>query len=362
LDLATIVIFVLGLVSLVLGADLVVRGASSLAILARISPLVVGLTVVAGGTSAPEVAISVQASISGNADLAVGNVVGSNIFNVLLVLGASALVAPLFVRHRLVRFDVPLMIVVSVVVLLLSLDGQLSRLESASLFAVLVIYTVALIRGSRGNRKQIEQITADVPDAPDGSRRAAIVAVVFVVFGLGLLVVGSRWLVSSATEVAEALGVSQVVIGLTVVAAGTSLPEVATSVFAALKGQRDMAVGNVVGSCILNLLLVLGVAGMVADSGLPVAQSVRAFDMPVMIAVALSCLPIFFTGYIIARWEGFVFLSYYVAYTAYVVLDATDHDALTTYEPAMAYFVLPLTVLTFFIIIVRTLHLERRTA
>ena len=353
MDLLTGVAAVIGLVLLVLGADLLVRGASSLARRASISPLVIGLTVVALGTSAPEIAISVRASLTGNADVAVGNVVGSNIFNILLILGIASLIAPLFVQSQLVRIDVPVMIAASVVVLALVWDGTLSRLESIGLLAGGIGYLGLLIWSSKRSPTLTEQ-----PDADLGAERPVLQSIGIAGAGLVMLVLGARWLVEGATQGARSLGVSELIISLTVVAAGTSLPEVATSVAATLRGERDIAVGNAVGSCILNLLIVLGAAGLVSDSGLAVADSVLAFDLPVMTAVAIACLPIFFTGRLIARWEGGVFLAYYLAYTAYLILDATEHDALSGYSQVMSFFVLPLTVLTIVFVAARAVRDE----
>jgi len=174
-----------------------------------------------------------------------------------------------------------------------------------------------------------------------------------------LLVLGSRWLVNGAVQVATLLGVSQLVIGLTVVAVGTSLPEIATSVLASLRGERDIAVGNVVGSNLFNILSVLGISAMVAPSGIPVARAALTFDIPVMIAVAVACLPIFFTGHLIARWEGAVFLAYYMIYTLYLVLNSTNHDALPAFSSAMLLFILPITAVTLGILAARAWGRER---
>ena len=174
-----------------------------------------------------------------------------------------------------------------------------------------------------------------------------------------LLLAGARWLVESAVAMATALGVSEVIIGLTVVALGTSLPEVATSVLATLRGERDIAVGNVVGSNVFNLTLILGAGSAAAPGGLSVAPAVLAFDMPIMVAATLACLPVFFTGYCIARWEGFLFLGYYAAYTLYLVLAASSHDALDEFSSVMAYFVVPLTVLTLVLLAVRAWRARR---
>lgn len=340
---------------LVGGAELLVRGAARLAAAAGITPLVVGLTVVAFGTSAPEMAVTVGSAYAGQADVALGNVVGSNIFNVLFILGISALIAPLVVAQQLVRFDVPLLIVTSVIVLLLALDGRVGRIDGAVLSAGIAGYTVLLIRKSR---REPPSVVAEYDDAfavPTGRKRPSV-DVVLVLVGLGLLVLGARWLVEAAVATATALGVSELVIGLTIVAAGTSLPEVATSVLAAIRGERDIAVGNVIGSCLFNLLAVLGLGGLLAPDGIPVSQGALSFDIPVMIAVAIAALPIFFTGHTIARWEAAVFLGYYVAYTGYLILDATDHGLAPQLGAAIIWFVLPLTGVT----IAATLVRQRR--
>lgn len=339
--------FVLGLLLLVVGAEALVHGASRLALSFGISPLVVGLTVVAFGTSAPELAVSLQSAVSGRADLALGNVIGSNICNVLLILGASALVLPLLVARQVRRQEVPVMIGVSVLLLVLALDGRIGRADGVLLLGLLLAYTVFLIRQSRralhgGNGGQPGGAPADRP----GWDRHPAVHVLLVAAGLGALVLGATWLVESAVGFARRLGVSELVIGLTIVAAGTSLPELATSVIAALRGARDIAVGNVVGSNVLNILGVLGLASVASPAGIGVAPSLLAFDLPVMIAVAFACLPIFFTGDLIGRWEGALFLALYLAYMAYLLLAAQQHDALPAYSTVMLVAVLPLLALT----------------
>lgn len=307
-----------------------------------ISPVVIGLTVVAFGTSSPETAVTVQSAFSDNADIALGNVVGSNILNVLFVLGISAAILPLTVSRRLVRLDVPILVAASVLLLLLALDGEIGRLDGLLLFAGVISYTTfVLFQSRRGNDEDSE-----VPNVESGWMENRIVQILLIALGLAMLVFGSRWLVEGAVEIATALGVSELVIGLTVVAFGTSAPEVATSLAAAARGQRDMAVGNAVGSSIFNILAVLGITGLVAPNGIPVPPAALNFDIPVMIATAVACLPIFFTGSRIARREGILFLAYYAVYTAYLFLDSTGHDALPVFSFVMLAFVIPLTFLT----------------
>ena len=356
-----VLLFAGGLVALIAGANLLVRGASTLAAALGISPLVIGLTVVAFGTSSPELAVSVQSGWAGKTDLAVCNVVGSNIFNVLLILGLSALIAPLVGAEQLVRKEVPFMIAVSVLLLVLAQGGEISRTEGGVLFALVVGYTVYLIGAARREgQSQSSDYEREYGEAARRRGGRLLGQVGLVIAGLGLLVLGSDWLVQAAVRTARLLGLSEVVIGLTIVAAGTSLPEVAASVLAALKGERDIAVGNVVGSNIFNLLAVLGLSSLVSPEGLTVAPSLIAFDIPVMLAVAVACLPIFFTGYRIARWEGALFLGYYISNTVYLILWATGHDALTAYSQVMLSFVLPLTIITLLIIVVREIQARRR--
>ena len=351
-----IVLFVVGLGLLVAGADLLVRGASRLALAAGVTPLVIGLTVVAFGTSAPELAVTTAASLGGEPDLALGNVVGSNIFNVLVVLGASAAVAPLLVSRRLIRLEVPLLTITAVLVLLLALDGRVSRPEGAFLLAGAFGYTGLLLRQTLRERPGAGRDPAAPLDRA-AARRARLPALLLDAFliGLGLacLVIGSGWLVDGARTFARALGVTELVIGLTIVAAGTSLPELATSVVAAIRGEREMAVGNIIGSNIFNTLLILGAAAFVAPGGVPAAPEAVRFDIPVMIAVSFACLPVFFTGLRIARWEGALFLAYYFAYTAYIILAATEHEAFDAYKAAMLYFALPLTAITLLVVLAR---------
>jgi cation:H+ antiporter len=353
---STPVLLLAGGILLIAGAELLVKGASRIAGALGVSPLVVGLTVVAFGTSAPEFAVTAGAAWTGQADVALGNVVGSNIFNVLFILGLSALVAPLVVSQQLVRLDVPLMIGASFVAAGLALDGRIGRLDGLLLFSGIVAYTAFLIRQSR---RESASIRAEY-DAAFGAaaRRSPSWApnLAYLAAGLIMLALGARWLVAGAVAAAQAFGVSELVIGLTVVAAGTSLPEVATSVLASLRGERDIAVGNVVGSNLFNLLGVLGFGGLIAPAGIPVAAGALTFDIPVMIGAAIVALPIFFTGYRIARWEGALLLGFYAAYTTRLTMVAADHPARPQFDIAMLYFVVPLTVLTLAVLTARALR------
>ncbi len=336
-----------GFVLLIGGAELLVRGASNLALAVGISPLVIGLTVVAYGTGAPEVAVSLQSGFAGVTDIAVGNVVGSNIANILLILGVSAIIAPLAVSSQLVRFEVPLMIGASVLVWIMGLDGRLSTLEGAILMIGGVSYTGYAIWQSRreGQAAEDAEDDATTEQVPNNALTNAQ-QVGFMVVGLAMLVMGANWLVASATVIAQSFGVSELIIGLTIVAIGTSLPELATSIIAGFKGERDIAVGNAIGSNIFNVLIVLGLTASIAPDGVEVLPAATNFDLPIMIAVAFACLPIFFTGKAIDRWEGWLFFGYYVAYLLYLGLAASEHAVLPVFNTAMLFFVVPLTVIT----------------
>lgn len=397
-----------GLVLLVVGGELLVRGASQLAIAIGVSPLVIGLTVVAYGTSAPELAVSVQAGLDGNDGIAVANVIGSNIFNVLFILGVCAVIQPLTVSRQLVKTDVPIMILASLLVAGLALDGKLLAWEGMILVAGVVVYTIWSIRKSRAESKAlvdeqaaaIETIAGVSPIWPAITIGVALLAGLgyaqgwfeivetalvvwgavmfvsgsvfgrggrtqlgdyshqagFIVLGLGILVLGARWLVSGAISLATTLGIDEAVIGLTIVAAGTSLPEVATSLVATIRGQRDIAIGNVVGSNIYNLLAILGVSSLVTPGGLVVAPSMLAVDLWVMVAVAAACLPIFFSGFLIRRWEGALFLACYIAYTLWLILASAQSEQLERFGQAMLWFFLPLVTVAVVATGLRALH------
>jgi cation:H+ antiporter len=353
MDALTLALFVAGFVLLILGADWLVRGASRIAAALGVTPLIIGLTVVAYGTSAPELAVGIKSAWSGQSDLALGNAVGSNVFNVLFILGVSATVAPLVVSSQLVRLDVPILIVVSTLTFGLAADGAIGRGDAVLLTSLAIAYTVFQVRQSRGEAGfgRLDDNEAEVP-----ARRTGVTNLGLIAAGLLLLVVGSRWLVAGAVSLAQTLGVSELVIGLTIVAAGTGLPEVATSIVAAARGERDIAVGNVIGSNYFNLTMVLGVCGLLSPGGLPAAAALVRFDLPVMVAVAVACLPVFASGREISRWEGVLFLVYYGAYAGYLVLDAQEHDALPAFSAAMGLFVLPLTAVTLAIVSWRTWH------
>jgi cation:H+ antiporter len=416
MSLDILLLLVLGLLGLVLGGEFLVRGSARLAALAGVSPLIIGLTVVSYGTSAPELAVSIRAGLAGNDSIAVANVVGSNIFNVLFILGACAALSPLVVDRRLVRIDVPVMIAVSLLAGAFSLGGRIAPWEGALLAAGALAYTVWTVRAGRGPvAADVESPPSDIPGADQrepppwrawpaifitiaaaavlahlldrlgsieaacalagalaylgapllrggGGRRAEFARQAgFILTGLAILVVGAGWLVDGAVSLARGLGVSDAIIGLTIVAAGTSLPEVAASIIATLRGERSLAIGNVVGSNIANILCILGVSSLVTPGGLSVAPEMQRLDVPLMILIAVACLPVFYSGYLIRRWEGLVFLGGYLGYTTYLVATATKHDFAPALGEALAYVFAPVALAAFAATGIHTWFLNRRT-
>ncbi len=333
-------LFLVGLMSLLFGAKLLVSGASGLARTYGISSLAIGLTVVAFGTSAPEIAISLVGAWKGEGGLVVGNIIGSNLFNILLVLGLGATLTPLIVKRRLIWWDVPLMILATLIFWALSIAGQMTRLEGAILFAGILVYLVLTFIF----------LKKEPPQKPFITRRRPIwMQVLWILFGLGLLAVGSELLVRSATEMARYFGVSELFIGLTVVAIGTSLPELATLLFALKKGETDIAVGSVVGSNLFNLLAVVGLAALFSPTPIEIPQKAVVFDLPILVGVSIATLPIFLTGHLISRWEGLLFLFYYCLYLVFLIMERNLIHYLPYFTTACIFFILPLTLLTLLI-------------
>ncbi|WP_299834367.1 calcium/sodium antiporter [Pseudomonas sp.] len=324
-----------GLFLLVIGAEFSVRAAVRLAASLKVRPLIIGLTVVAMGSSAPQMAVSVQAAFSSSPDISVGSVVGSNIFNVLVTLGLCALIIPLRVARQLVRVDIPLMIGASLLVFALSYNGELSAFDGAILLLALLAYLLILARRSR------KQLPTNPPINLLTSRSQQFISLATMVFGLVLLVMGGRLMVDAAVIIAQDLGLSERVIGLTVIAGSTSLPALSTSLIAASRGERDIAVGNVIGSNLFNLLGVLGLTALIAPTPLSISPNALDFDLPVMLAVAALCLPVFYSGYRVTRSEGLLLLALYLAYGLHIVSFTTGMPLADKLERVMNYAVLP---------------------
>lgn len=311
--LLTTVFMLIGLLLLTAGAEGLVRGASSLARRLGLSPLVIGLTVVAFGTSTPEFVVSLQAALDGNGDIAIGNVVGSNIGNIALILGGAACIAPLRVQAQIIRTEVPIMIGVSLLLSGLLIDGHIGRIDGLLLTLGIVVYTVTTVW--RARQETAPAVAAEF-DAGVPAQHAPWRDLLYTAGGLGLLIGGAQLLVSGAVAVAEQIGVSQAVIGLTIVGIGTSLPELATSVAAAARGEGDIAIGNIVGSNIFNILGILGVTALVQ----PLSSSGLSYvDFAVMVGLAVLLLPVMRTQYTLSRTEGGVLLAIYGGYLIYLL-------------------------------------------
>lgn len=342
----TVLFFLFGLIMLVGGAHYLVKGTSGLASRLGIPAIVIGVTVVAFATSSPEIAVSLDAISSGKAELALGNVIGSNILNILLIVGVSAIIVPIKIQHRIIWQDIPIMISVTFLVYLLALDQELDMWDGIillALFAGFVGFQVYETFNMQREPQQAEQPDDNVKGQP------VWLQIFYTIGGLLLLIFGAQWLVESAVIMAKNWGMSELIIGLTIIALGTSLPELATSVVAAWKGESDIAVGNVVGSNIFNLLLVLGISAVFATGGLQVSKAALALDLPFLLAVSIACLPILFTGHEIARWEGYLFIAYYAIYTIYLILNTTQHKLLPLFNDIMVLFVAPITAVTLLI-------------
>jgi len=339
---STVLWFIIGLASLVWGAEILVRSSSKLAASIGVSKLVIGLTVVAFGTSAPELAVGIDAGIRGKSDILMGNVIGSNLTNTLLILGLSALIIPLKVHKNLIRFDLPVMIGATILLIGLSYNNILSTLECLILILFLFIYLIALVRFSgKTDFTKKEELLAGSP----------WVNGLLTFVGLVMLIAGARWLVDSATIFAEMAGVSELVIGLTIVAIGTSMPEIVTSILAAIKGEKDLAVGSIVGSNILNILSVIGISGLFIPE-IPIQQSLLNIDMLVLLGISVLCVPFFYSGKIISRTEGAILFACYILYLTYLYLDSVQSDLFALFVQGIFYVVIPAVVIYTLIILV----------
>lgn len=319
----------LGLVTLVVGAELLVRGASRLALALGVSPLVLGLTIVSIGTSAPELAVGVTANLQGSSSLAIGNIAGTNVFNLLFILGLTAVIRPIQLQLRLVRVELSVALLAGVLLWLFALNGTLSTVEGWVLVTIGVLYTLAIVRLSRLESREVESEFSEslqqiTPAEEKGASAAVIVrASVTLLIGLALSVVGADWLVDGAVTVARSWGISEAVIGLTIVSAGTSAPELVTTIVATLKGERDVAIGNLLGSCIYNILIILGLTAVASPAGIGVEHAFIRVDLPVMVASFALCVPAFVTGRRLSRIEGGVGVALYVGYISWLLFSRT---------------------------------------
>lgn len=310
----SVTLLVLSLFALYIGAGWLVKGSTEIALKAKISNLVIGLTIVAFGTSAPELVVSLNASLSGQGDIAVGNIIGSNIFNIAAILGISAAIQPLQAKRQLTRLDIPILIVATAVFTLLFWNGVLGRLESCFFLAGIIIYTVFSLYYSRKHEKKVEEQIGELEKQPEPWYKD----VLYIVGGLVILIFASNLLVNNAVSIAQELGVSEAVIGLTIVAAGTSMPELATSVVSALKKNPDIAIGNIVGSNLFNILAIAGTSSVVSPIA---AKNVNYVDLLVMLGLTLLLLPLVKSGQKISRAEGWALILVYLCYLAWLLRD-----------------------------------------
>lgn len=318
-----------GFAVLVAGGELLVRGASALSARMGISPMVVGLTVVAIGSSLPELAVGVDAAVRGSPGLVTGNIVGTNIVNLLLVLGLAAAIQPIITARQMLRLDLPAVAAAAVLLLVLSLGGSLTWPAGVLLLLVGVAYTATILWYTKRSRaqelsRQAAQVqtveTTDTQDAPPAGWRRGAVDAVLLLGGIVLVILGADWLVTGAVDIASELGVSDALIGLTIVAVGTSAPELVTTVVATLRGQASMAVGNLIGSSVYNIVFILGATVLVAPDAIPVPDEVLRVDMPVLVVVSLLVVLMFRTGRRMSRWEGLLLVAFYAVYLTYLLL------------------------------------------
>lgn len=323
MDLPPALVFLGGMVVIVAGAEMLLRGAARIAALLGVRPIVIGLTVVSIGTSMPELAVGVAAATEGRGALAVGNIAGTNIFNILFILGLSAAIRPLPLALQSIRLDVPVMIGTAALLIAMAADGTLGRLDGALLLAAALAYTAALLRASRREspalrREYAQEYGGAAALAPSGAMHPGGRALwngVLLLGGMAVTVLGAELLVASAAGLARQYGVSDAFIGLSIVAIGTSAPELATTLVATIKDERDVAIGNLIGSSIYNVLVILGLTCMAAPDGIEVGREILWIDLPLAALVALVCYPVFRSGREVSRREG---IAYVVAYLAYL--------------------------------------------
>lgn len=305
--LLSILMIIGGIVVVLWGADRLTDGAVGIAERLRMPQIVIGLTIVAVGTSMPEFCVSLVSALKGTPDLAVGNVVGSNVFNALLIVGITAMVAPMTILKTTVRKDIPFAIIASVTMAFMCIDGNISRIDAIVLFALFFYFMVVTVRGAK---------VSDSEETPQKAPMGVWKAIGLIVLGLACLVGGSNVFVTGATDVAQSLGVSQAVIGLTVVAMGTSLPELATSVVSARKGNSGIAIGNVLGSNVFNILMILGITGIISPMNI---QGITLADLFMMTGSVMLLWLFSFTKLTIERWEGAVLTVIFIGYISYLV-------------------------------------------
>jgi cation:H+ antiporter len=322
---ADLIWFVAGLIMLIVGSELLVGGGSRLAGRLGIPPIVVGLTVVSIGTSMPELAVGVVAAREGSASLAVGNIAGTNVVNLMLILGLSTLIRPLSMQMRTLRFDLPMMSVAALLLWALTFRGTMTRLDGLILLLGAIAYTAVVVRTSRQDSQQFAaELSTESAETGHRSGAGRISRdAAQLVGGIVIIVVGADWLVDGAVGMARAFGVSDALIGLTIVAIGTSAPELVTTIVSTVRGERDIAIGNLLGSSVYNIVLVLGITCLAAPRALQLEPALVCIDIPIMVAATLVCVPIFISGRRVSRAEGGAMVGAYLAYLTFLLTTHT---------------------------------------
>lgn len=319
----TLLLLVGGLAALLGGAELLVRAGTHLALRLGLSPLVIGATIVAIGTSTPELAVGIDAVRSGSGALAIANIAGTNVFNILFILGLSAAMKPLPLRWETLRLDLPMIVVASAIMVVFALDASFSRAEGVVLLVGAAIYTLGIVvlaaRARRSPLQHPEIELARASMAPVPRRPSPVTNMGILLVGIAVVVAGSSWLVDGAVQLARAWGVSETLIGLTVIAIGTSSPELATTILSTLRNQRDIAIGNLIGSSAYNIFFIFGVTCLFIESPIEVEPEVLTVDLPIMLAVSVLCIPLFFSGRRLARIEGVAMVILFLAYMGYLL-------------------------------------------
>lgn len=316
-------VFLVGLLATIGGAELLVRGGTRLAARLGISPMVIGVTIVSLGTSTPELAIGIDAALQGSGSLALGNIAGTNTLNLLLILGLAAVIRPITLRSQVIRLDLPIMVAAAMALFLLALDGVVTRVDGAILIALGLLYSIVIVRAAHREtvaaRVEFAREFGEPRVRAESSKGRTIRDVVRLVAGIGVIVVGADWLVTGAVDLARGFGVSEAIIGLTIVAIGTSAPELVTAIVASLRREPDIAVGNLIGSSVYNIVFIFGVTSLVPSGGINVDAGLIAIDLPVMLAATVACIPVFVTGSRMRRIEGVVFVVAYLIYLGTLV-------------------------------------------
>ena len=328
MDTGGLMLFLAGLAALIIGAEMVLRGGARFAALMGIRPLVIGLTVVSIGTSMPELAVGITASLEGSGSIAVGNIAGTNMVNILFILGLSALFRPLELHLQVIKLDLPMMVVAAGMMAGQAWDGVLSAGDGIVLLAAAIFYTILLLRQheSAAVEEEFEDMCAGGLEVScqagpkKGASRARLNNALLLAAGMGTSVIGAQWAVHGAVEMARSLQVSEAIIGLTVVAIGTSSPELVTTIIATVRNERDVAVGNLLGSSIYNILVILGLTCIATPGGLLVERQLLMLDIPLMAGMALACVPVFWSGKRISRLEGGLGVAGYLIYLLWLIL------------------------------------------